>query len=131
MFVAVFIRNKVSRSTFLYVLASALLSSWLLFDDLFLIMVVVARQFAVVIVFQEQFYIAALIAFGHGCRVHSKVVSGDEEHPQSAQITQKNCNYSGICQGWQFVGEKNDCLLAWEVLRMGIAKSRPNWAKLR
>ncbi len=27
---------------------------------------------------------------------HSKVVSGDEEHPQ---IAQKNCHYSGICQG--------------------------------
>ena len=36
MFVAVFIRSKVSRSKFLFVLSSALLSGWLLFDDLFL-----------------------------------------------------------------------------------------------
>ncbi|MEA5574219.1 hypothetical protein [Calothrix sp. UHCC 0171] len=35
-FVAVAIRDKVPRSAFLFLLASALLSGWLLFDDLFL-----------------------------------------------------------------------------------------------
>jgi len=45
MFVAVTIRGKVPRSTFLFLFASALLSGWLLFDDLFLFHEALAKRY--------------------------------------------------------------------------------------
>ena len=45
LFVAITIRGKAPRSTFLFLLASALLSGWLLFDDLFLFHEDLARRY--------------------------------------------------------------------------------------